>query len=151
MKSPRSITLEDSEAFVSSIREEGEREALKNARKKLEILMEAEMPCKTVNKEVLKEAAGILSESDESSKNPKRQSMHASWKLMNPRESVWNPLSKDHEDHIAGKGYNSISHQKLVHKFLPMRQAMKIPSAKVEQGMEEVRNDTSLAIGQDEE
>ena len=71
MKSPRSITLENSEAFVSSIREEGEREAIKNARKKLEILMEAEMPCKTVNKEVLKEAAGILSESDESSKNPK--------------------------------------------------------------------------------
>ena len=48
-----------------------DREALKNARNKLEISMEAAMHCKTVNKEVLKEAAGILSESDESSKNPK--------------------------------------------------------------------------------
>ena len=35
-----------------------------------------------------------------------------------------------HEDHIAGKGENSIQHYNLVHKFFPMPQAMKIPSAK---------------------
>ena len=35
-----------------------------------------------------------------------------------------------HEDHIAGKGMNSPSHCNLVHKFIPMPQAMKIPDAK---------------------
>ena len=34
------------------------------------------------------------------------------------------------EDHIAGKGENSLQHYSLVHKFIPMPQAMKIPAAK---------------------
>ena len=34
-------------------------------------------------------------------------------------------LPKYHEDHIAGKGDNSLQHYNLVHKFIPMRQAMK--------------------------
>ena len=38
--------------------------------------------------------------------------------------------SKNHEDHIAGKGVNSSSHYDLVHKFIPMPEAMKIPDAK---------------------
>ena len=39
-------------------------------------------------------------------------------------------LPTHHEDHIAGKGYNSLQHYNLVHKFIPMPQAMKIPAAK---------------------
>ena len=39
-------------------------------------------------------------------------------------------LPKYHEDHKAGKGDNSLQHQNLVHKFIPMLQAMKIPAAK---------------------
>ena len=35
-----------------------------------------------------------------------------------------------HEDHIAGKGSNSLHHYNLVHKFIPAPQAMKIPAAK---------------------
>ena len=35
-----------------------------------------------------------------------------------------------HEDHIAGKGESSLQHYNLVHKFIPMPQAMKIPAAK---------------------
>ena len=35
-----------------------------------------------------------------------------------------------HEDHIAGKGENSLQHYNLVHKFIPMPQAVKIPEAK---------------------
>ena len=35
-----------------------------------------------------------------------------------------------HEDHIAGKGTNSLSRYNFVHKFIPMPQAMKIPDAK---------------------
>ena len=35
-----------------------------------------------------------------------------------------------HEDHIAGNGVNSLSHYSLVHKFIPMPQAVNIPDAK---------------------
>ena len=35
-----------------------------------------------------------------------------------------------HEDHIAGKGENSLQHYNLVHKFIPLPQAIKIPAAK---------------------
>ena len=35
-----------------------------------------------------------------------------------------------HDDHIAGKGDNSLQHYNLVHQFIPMPQAMKIPAAK---------------------
>ena len=39
-------------------------------------------------------------------------------------------LPNYHEDHIAGKGENSLQHYNLVHKFIPLLQAMKIPAAK---------------------
>ena len=38
--------------------------------------------------------------------------------------------SKTHEDRIARKGSTSMTHKNLVHKFIPMPQTMKIPSAK---------------------
>ena len=37
--------------------------------------------------------------------------------------------SKNHEDHLAGKGMNSFSHYNLVHKFIPVPGANKIPDA----------------------
>ena len=37
---------------------------------------------------------------------------------------------ENHEDHIAGKGQNSISHYNKVHKFILMPHVMKIPVAK---------------------
>ena len=40
-------------------------------------------------------------------------------------------LPNYHEDHIAGKGDNSLQHYNLVHKFIPMPQAMKIPATTV--------------------
>ena len=36
----------------------------------------------------------------------------------------------NHEDHIAGQGEISLQHYNLVHKFIPMPQAMEIPAAK---------------------
>ena len=39
-------------------------------------------------------------------------------------------LPNHHEHHIAGKGYNSLQHYNLGHKFILMHQAMKIPAAK---------------------
>ena len=43
---------------------------------------------------------------------------------------VGNSVPNHHQDHIAGKGDNSLQHYNLVHKFIPMPQAMKIPAAK---------------------
>ena len=39
-------------------------------------------------------------------------------------------LPNYHEEHIAGKGIKSLSYYNLVHKFIPVPQAMKIPAAK---------------------
>ena len=38
-------------------------------------------------------------------------------------------LPNHHEDHIAG-GENSLQHYNLIHKVIPLPQAMKIPAAK---------------------
>ena len=52
---------------------------------------------------------------------------------VSPREStrmrMEESLPNYHEDHIAGRGDNSLQHNNLVHNF-PMPQAMKIPAAK---------------------
>ena len=45
-------------------------------------------------------------------------------------ERLEGTLHKDHEDHTAGEGINSSNHYNLVHKFIPMPKAMKIPDAK---------------------
>ena len=51
-------------------------------------------------------------------------------------------LPNYHEDHIAGKGDNSLQNYNLVDKFIPMPQAMKIPAAKaaVDKECEKWRN-----------
>ena len=46
------------------------------------------------------------------------------------RMRMVNSEPSKHEDHIAGKGENSLQHYNLVHKFFPLPQAMKIPAAK---------------------
>ena len=65
------------------------------------------------------------------------------------RQRSESSLPKDHEDPIAGKGYNSVTQYNLVHKFIPVPQAMKTPDANAAsgQGREEARNDSSLGVG----
>ena len=46
------------------------------------------------------------------------------------RLRMGNSIPHYHEDHISGKGDNSLQHYNLAHKFNPMPQAMKIPAAK---------------------
>ena len=46
------------------------------------------------------------------------------------RMRLGNSIPHYHQDHIAGKGENSSQHYNLVHKFIPMPQAMKISAAK---------------------
>ena len=51
------------------------------------------------------------------------QNLRVFWKPVNLQDCVW-------ENHIAGKGDNSLQHYNLVHKIIPMPQAVKIPAAK---------------------
>ena len=46
------------------------------------------------------------------------------------RQRIESVMKRIHEEHIAGKGENSVLQYNLVHKFIPMTQAMKIPDAK---------------------
>ena len=91
-------------------------------RGKLKVLMEAAMPCK-ISSGQCKETCG---------KSETQRSKYA-W-IVEADESTRKRLEgaqpKDHEDHFARKGYNSLSHRNLVHKFIPMPQAMKIPEAR---------------------
>ena len=64
------------------------------------------------------------------------QNLRVSWKPVSEstRLRMEESLPNHHEDHIAGKGDNSVQHYNLVQKFIPMPQAMKIPAAKSSSG-----------------
>ena len=95
------------------------KETIKNARKKLETSVAPAMPCK-------------ITKNCGSGASNKIQTKHAC--ILEADEStrmrMGNSIPHHHEDHIAGKGENSLQHYNLVHKFIPMPQAMKIPAAK---------------------
>ena len=96
------------------------KETIKNARKKLETSVAPAMPCKIMkncgngeqSNKVKSKLACILEASEST------------------RLRVGESLPTHHEDHIAGRGDNSLQQYNLVHKFIPMPQAMKIPAAK---------------------
>ena len=46
------------------------------------------------------------------------------------RMRMGNSIPHHHEDHLEGKGENSLQHYNLVHKFIPVPQVMQIPAAK---------------------
>ena len=84
------------------------------------------MPCTMGTKKRLKELRETATDGDES--NTIQKTKHAC--IVEPHEStrkrLGSTLPKDHEEHIAEKGYNSKSHCNLVHKLIPKPQAMKI-------------------------
>ena len=57
------------------------------------------------------------------------QNLRVFWKPVKPQDCV-RKTPNYHEDHIAGRLDNSLQHYNLVHKFIPMPQAMEIPAAK---------------------
>ena len=95
------------------------KETIKNARKKLETSVAPAMPCKIMKNcgsdgsDKIQTKLACILEANEST-----------------RMRMGNSEPHNHEDHIAGKGENSLQHYNLVHKFIPMPQAMKIPAAK---------------------
>ena len=97
--------------------EDGEfKDIMKNARGKLELPIPASMPCKlqrqkyreTCCVDECKTKYACIVEADKSTRKRMEGSPH-----------------ENHEDHIAGKGMNSLSRCNLVHKFIPMPLAMK--------------------------
>ena len=99
------------------------KETVKNARKKLETPMAPAMPCKTSKKSTHGETRGKTNEFK--SKLACILEVSESTRLR-----MEESLPNHHEDHIAGKGDNSMQHYNFVHKFIPMPQAMKIPASK---------------------
>ena len=63
------------------------------------------------------------------------------------RKRMGGSLHKSREDHIAGSGIDSLNHYNLVHKYIPVPQAMKIPDAKaaVDKDWEKREKDTGMA------
>ena len=99
------------------------KETIKNARKNLETPMDPAMPCKTCKKNKHGETRGKTHDF----KSKFACVLEASESIgMRMEES----LPNHHEDHIAGKGDNSLQHYNLVHKFIHVPQAMKIPAGK---------------------
>ena len=94
---------------------------IKAARRKLEVPMPAAMLCKIP-----------IRSSGETHRNiGKRKTKYAC--IVDADEStrprVQGAVHISHQDHITAKGMNSMTHYSLVHKFIPMPQAMKIPDA----------------------
>ena len=85
---------------------------MKNARRKLEIPIPAAMPCKTPMCQSSRETCRIV-EAEECMRIRMERGPH-----------------RYHEDHIAGKVMNSPSHYNLMHKFIPIPQAVKLPDAR---------------------
>ena len=95
---------------------------MKKDRRKLKIPMPAAMPCKT-----------RFNCCGETCRNiGKHKTKYAC--IVDADESMRKRLEgvphRYHEDHISARGTKSLSHYNLVHKFIPMPQALKIPDAK---------------------
>ena len=92
--------------------EKNSKRTMKNARRKLEILMPGAMPC-GLQIHQHKETCGTVGQH-----NTKYACVVEADESMSIRMD--GSQSKNHEDHIAEKGMNSSSHHNLVHKFIPM-------------------------------
>ena len=121
------------------------KDTIRNARRKLDVPMEAPMPCMrgTKSQASSSETGGKNDESDKISKTKCACIVEAD---ESTRQRLESSVPKHHDDHIAGKGYNSMVHDNWVHKCVPMQQAMKIPDAKaaVDKEWKKARSNSSL-------
>ena len=128
------------------------KETLTHAMRKLEVPMEAAMPCKNGTSSK-KNSSSPPQETEKRGREPYPipKTIHACIVEAHgsTRQQLESSLPKNHEDHFAGKGYTSMTHYNLVHKFIPIPQAMKILDARSSsgQGMEEARDNFGLAVG----
>ena len=110
MKSAIWRTHENCEVSISlTLRTKNSKKPL-GKRKKLETSVAPAMPCEFMKKNCesggsnkMKTKLACILEANEST-----------------RMRMGNSEPSNHEDHIAGKGENSLQHYNLVHKFIPM-------------------------------
>ena len=76
--------------------------------------MEAAMPCKLRTKKCPNKLREADSETKESHKMQKTKHACIVEAHESTRKRLESTLQKDHEDHIAEKGFNSLSHYNLV-------------------------------------
>ena len=137
MKSSILKTHENCEESISLTRRtRNSKKPLRMRCKKLETSVAPAMPCKIMKKNCgsggsnkIGGRLACIPEADEST-----------------RLRMGNSVPNYHEDHIAGTGDNSLQHYNLVHKFIPMPQAMKIPAAESSgvQGMGKIGENLSV-------
>ena len=92
------------------------------ARRKLEVPMPAALPCKT-----------SIKSSGETHRNFGKRKTNCACVVdadKSTRPRLEGAGHKPHQDYITAKRTNSITHYSLVHKFIPMPQAFKIPDEK---------------------
>ena len=96
------------------------KETIKNARKKLETSVAPALPCKVMEKNC-----------GSGGSHKVKKDLRVFWKLMNLQDCVWEIQYRiimrtilQEKETIQYRHYN------MVHKFIPMPQAMKIPAAK---------------------
>ena len=99
------------------------KEFIKNTRKKLETPIAPAMPCK-----ISKNNQNWLTRGKSNEIKSKLTCILGASE--STRLRMGESLPNHHEDHVAGKGDNSLQHYKMVHKFIPMHQVMKVPAAK---------------------
>ena len=114
--------------YFIDLGDEEYKETLQKARRKLERPVAVAMPCKrTVQTSITK--AEIASQGvPGTGYGSKVESPESTWQRVEPS------LPEHHEDHIAGKGYTSMTHYNLVHEFIPVPLAKKIRDAKDSSG-----------------
>ena len=102
---------------------------MKNTRRKLEISMAPAMPCKRKNTECFwKPRQQLVASSHKLNPRTKFGNIVESHESTRPRAEISQP--KHHQYHIAGRGYSSLNHYNVLHKFISVPKAIKIPEAK---------------------
>ena len=114
---------ENYEEFISlTLRTRSSRKPLRMLARKLETPLAPAVPCRIRKKN----KHGVTRGKTNETKSKLACILEAS---ESTRLRMEDSLPNHHEDHIAGKGENSLQHYNLVHKFILMLQAMKIPAA----------------------
>ena len=127
------------------------KETLKNARIKLERPTAAATPCKRKARTSTTKVAAkqvIASKKVRKTKHACIVEEHES-----TRQRLETSLPNDDEDHIAGKGFTSMTHYNLGHKFVPLPQAMQTPDAEaaVDKAWKKLETIPSMATGESQE
>ena len=106
------------------------KDIIKNVRRKLGTSKAAAMPCKRTFPQARIRETVV-------SKTEKTKAFEAKTKFSciteaheSTRQRIESVMKKIDEEHIAGKGQNSVLHHNSVHKIIPMPQTMKIHHAK---------------------